>query len=336
MNTSTQQTITQLVVLVGVFLLCFLLPVFSTSAQSQSADTINVKPASQFYEPNSEIEIEVISRLINLNDKQTTWTVNGSVVETGFGIQNITVPTGTQTNPTTVRFEAVLPTEGTVTRTLTLRPVEVDLIWESDQSYTPPFFKGKSLNPGWGEMTVTAVPHIYKPDGSKYSKENLVYRWEYNGIVYGDDSGRGQNSITVNATPRNNRMSVEVEAPNGDIVARDFVNFPRAEPEIMFYQESPNRGVILAQSFNDTVNLTQPGNFAITAQPYYFLAQNSQANNLNYDWTINGSTAEQTPKDSLSLDFDHQSTNEYDISVEVTDSSNLLFPETQENIEITF
>lgn len=335
MHTSTQRTIMQLTVLVSVFLLCFLLPFYSINAQSQSAETINVKPVSQFYEPNSQIEIEVVSRLINLNDKQTTWNVNGNVVETGFGVKSITVPTGTQANPTTVRFKVVLPTEGTITRTLTLRPIEVDLVWESDQSYTPPFFKGKSLNPGWGEMTVTAIPHIYKSDGSKYSKEDLVYRWEYNGIVYGDDSGRGKNSITVNATPRNNRMSVEIEEPNGEIVARDFVNFPRAEPEIVFYEESPNRGVILAQSFSNTVNLSQSSNFAITAQPYYFLAENSQASNLNYNWAINGSTVEQTPKDAINLNMD-QVTNKYNVSVEITDSNNLLFPETQENVEITF
>jgi hypothetical protein len=328
---TTTRLITTLILVVGILSCSH----YVFAQERSDAGTINLRPSTQFYEPNSQVEIEVVSRLINLNNKQITWSVNGDVVEDGFGVKSITVPTGTLTDPTTVSFVADLPEEGRVTRKLTLQPVEVDLVWEADQSYTPPFFQGKSLNPGWGNISVTAIPHIYKSDGTKYPEGDLVYRWEYNGVVYGDDSGRGQNSITVNTTPRNNRLSVEIEAPNGEIVARDFVNIPRSDPQIKFYRQLSNRGTVLSKSLEDSVELDRRDETRITAQPYYYLSESSRGGNLNYNWMINGEQANQNLKDSIVLGEGNQN-DSYNLSLEVTDSSNLLFPATQENLQVRF
>jgi len=319
------------IIISAVFLVA---PIASAQVGSSEAETINVRPASQFYEPNSTVEIEVLSRIINLNDKQITWTVNGNVVQTGFGVQNIEVPTGTAESPNTVTFKAVLPTQGNVTRTLTLRPVEVDLILESDNSYIPPFYEGKALNPGWGTVSVTAIPHVYKPGGQKYDPDSLVYQWEYNGIVYGDDSGRGEDSISIQTTPRDNSMAVEVETPDGDIVARDFINFPRTEPRIVFYEESNSLGTVFNRSLQDSDVLNKETTDGIAAFPYYYLADSSKADNLQYQWTVSGSEVREPVYSKNTLNIENIESQSTDFSLEVSDERQLLFPSYDNSIDV--
>jgi hypothetical protein len=307
-------------------------------AQTQEAptETVNITTESRFYGPDESVTVNLSSNLINLNNAEVTWSEDGEAVASGVGATEATVTTGSVGETTDVSVRAQIPGQGVVTRSLQLTPVDVDLIWEATDSFTPAFYKGKALHPGWGPVKITVIPHIPRNNGSgdQYTANELVYNWEFNNLAYGDDSGRGQNTFTFDSTPRENRVSVEIETPGGEPVAARSVTVPTTEPQITLYPVSSSRGIILSQVFTESDSSTQRS--GISAQPFYYLVDSPQAEKLTYDWRINNQRVEQlSPVNQVSLDNNIFSSGQNSISLEISDNDHLLFPSVSINESIS-
>lgn len=326
MNTLTK---TQTLLLAVLTVCCLGLFAETTNAQTQQAPTesVNITTESRFYGPNESVTVNLSSNLINLTNADITWTQDGETIASGVGTVETSVTTGAVGETTEVGVRAQIPSRGIITRSLELTPVDVDLIWEAVDSFVPAFYQGKALHSGWGPVKVTVIPHIPKNNqsGGRFSANELVYSWKFNNLVYGDDSGRGENTFTFDGTPRSNRVSVEIETPGGEPVAARSVTIPTTEPQINLYPVSETRGVVLPQLLTDTT--TDISGTGISAKPFYYLADAPQNDNLEYDWRINNRTLDR-PADINQVQFrnDLFSSNENSVSLEINDNSHLLFP----------
>jgi hypothetical protein len=323
------------------FLGLFLSPVvilpISVNAQigGQDASTIGITQSPRFPEPNETITISIVSRVINLNNKQTVWEVDGETVSSGTGILEIDTQLGDSGEETKINFRVIVDGE-VIQKNATISPVDVNLVWEAIESYTPPFYKGKALNPGWGQIRITALPHIYQENGQLYDVEDLLYTWEYNGLVYGDDSGRGEDSFVVNTVPRpGNQAQVEIETPGGDVVAKRSVRLPINDPEVVLYAYSLLLGPQTSQALQGTRSLTSSQEVELVAYPYFYLTDTATEEFLKYDWLMNGNSL--TPpeeKNIIRLRRQEGVRGRARVDVSVSDTSSIFSTEsTSVNIE---
>lgn len=323
-TTHTTQTIAFLTLLLGAFF-CF--PQFIDAQQNATTDSINITTESRFHGPNESVTVMLSSTLINLNDAEVTWTKNGQNIVSGTGKTETQVTTGSVGESIEVGVQAQIPGSGSVQRSIEISPVDIDMVWESTDSFVPAFYEGKALHPGWGPVKVTVIPHIPQNNnsGDQYNASDLVYNWQFNNLVYGDDSGRGKNTFMFDGTPRTNRVSVEIETPSGDPVASKTTVIPTVEPQIELYPITRDRGITLAEPLltSSEINLEGEG---VSVQPFYYLAESSQAGNLSYDWLINNQRIENSNKSRLMRSNDILTDGSNDINLEINDTSHLLFP----------
>lgn len=320
---------------IGVFSLISLIFLFPFPAAGQ-VESITISKTPQFPEPHQSVTISLTSRLINLNDKEMIWRQDGEIIKAGAGVDEVTTNVGAAGETTTITLQTNIEGE-VLEKTMKITPTDVDLIWEAEESYTPPFYKGKALHPGWGSVRITAIPHVYQENGELINRDNLVYKWEYNGLVYGDDSGRGQNSFSVEAVPRNdNRVSVRIEKPNGDLVAYKSVTLPVTDPEVVLYQHDPLLGTILSASLGNEYRLNEGNEITVKAVPYFYLETNPTASNLEYNWQMNRESV--TPAESKNVVTFRRPEGvegKANVTLEVDDTAR-LFPSVDTRLEIIF
>lgn len=301
-----------------------------------STDTIALSQSPNYPGPNEDVTISVTSRLINIQNRQIVWEQDGEVIAAGAGVTEITVTTGEADQSSVINFRVII--DGTVVqRELVIRPADVNLIWEAERSYTPPFYQGKSLHPGWGPVKVTAMPQLYRSDGTKYSASELIYTWSYNGLVYGDDSGRGKTSFSVSAVPRQgNAVAVEIETPGGDLISRESITIPIYEPEVVLYPRSALLGTRFETALSGNYRLNNLQEIEITAHPYFFLTDSATDPNLSYNWRMNRETLiPPEQKNTVRLRRPENVSGEADLSVEVDDTSR-IFTEQSSDVTIEF
>lgn len=319
----------------GIFFITLFLFLFPLSAASQT-DSITISKSPRFPEPYQSVTVSLTSRLTNLNDKEIVWRQDGEVIKAEVGGDEVTIDVGAAGETTTVTMQTNAG-GGVVEKTMDITPTDVDLIWEAENSYTPPFYKGKALHSGWGDVRVTAIPHIYDEDGELINRNNLVYKWEYNGLVYGNDSGRGENSFSVKAVPRNNNLvSVRVEKPSGDLVAYKSVTLPLASAELVLYRHDPLLGTDLSKALGDEYKLDEGNEITIKAVPYFYLQNTPASPDLEYDWEMNGDSI--TPaefKDVVTFRRPEGVGGRANVTLEIDDTSR-LFPSVDTRLEIIF
>lgn len=236
-----------------------------------------------------QVDIRLLSRTLNLRGVTIRWLVNGQQVESGVGVTSISL-----TPEATRQFEisAIIGSENDdLEFSKTFTPSEIDMIWEALDSYTPPLFEGKALFSGDGTVRVTANPFIYRPDGTQYSPSNLVYDWEYNGLVYGDRSGFGRSSFEINAGSGRSQVTVEISSRSGQILAKESITFYAQQSNLAIYQFLPLQGVLFNSAVSNEFIMESPEvNFV--AYPLYVDISSVNDRNVTYNWRINNLPAD--------------------------------------------
>lgn len=332
--------VTQIIICFSILVLggIFILHTPETSAQFETTpttDTIFIRQSPLFPSPGESIDISIVSRVINTNDKQITWEQDGRVIASGIGENDTTITVGDSGETTTVTFKMVMDGE-VFELSKDIEVVDVQLVWESISSYTPPFYKGKALHPGWGPVQVTALPDVHREDGSRYNESQLLYTWKYNGLVHGSDSGRGKQSFTVNAVPRRgNTVTVEIKTPEGNRVASESMTFPISQPEVLIYENDPLLGTKFQQEISGDLNLDDE-QIRLTAMPFFFLSDSDTASQLEYNWTMNGRAVSPSERDNiLTLRRQENARGEARVNVEIDDVSR-IFPKQNNRVIIEF
>src|SRR3989344_1441328 len=87
----------------------------------------------------------------------------------------------------------------------------VDLLWQGE-TYTPPFFEGRSLWSNQSRVTIVAVPQ------GLGNASALNYRWTKNDTVLGSLSGVGKSLLSLKDTILSKPQTIKVEVVSGERV----------------------------------------------------------------------------------------------------------------------
>ncbi len=238
---------------------------------------------------NQNVSASLSSFDTDLNAATITWQVNGKTIQSGKGIKKASFKTGNINTSTKIDIQIVTQQGEKITKSYSIKPTEVDLLWQAD-GYTPPFYKGKTMFVHQNKITFIAIPHILNSSGKEISPTNLIYKWTRNGVVMEDSSGYGKNTFTMTGSLISRQLDVTVDVTSPDTGAVGFAETlvtPR-DPEIYLYEKSPLYGVLFEKALTQTVQLTGK-EMGVVAVPLFFGTTYAENPSLSYNWGINGS-----------------------------------------------
>lgn len=249
------------------------------------SNELNVEIIPTYPSPNEIVFINLTLYTDDLNSADISWYQNGKNVLSGKGETKYNFKTGNIGEETKIDIVIKLLSGSSFTKSFTLTPAGVDLVWEAE-SYVPPFYKGKALHSRQGVIKIVATPDFVK-NGKRILPQNLVYEWSNDVEAYQSQSGYGKNVIVLNGSilGKNESIEVLVKDPINNLVAQKFIDISPVNTEIIFYENSPYYGHIFDSAVTNTFNL-KTEEIEVLATPYYFTKSDNGL--LKYEWRLNG------------------------------------------------
>ena len=284
-------------------LLVIICPLFS-SAQTVSslAGQIEITITPENPEPLQMVAASLQSFSYDLDRSKITWLVDGVEKKTDMGLKEFSTLAGKNGQKTTVKAR-IQVTDGLKEVEISFTPSVVDLVYEA-RSYTPPFYKGRALNPKQGLVVVTAIPELIKSTGEKILSQNIVYTWKKNGEAQAYASGVAKNTFSFSGTVpiRDNSVEVTVSSLIGNLTASKKINISAIDPKIVFYEDSPIYGVMFNKAIINTVKLVSD-EFKVKTFPYFMSVGYAQSPDLKYKWVVNSNPVQNLEEDSTAMIF---------------------------------
>ncbi|MBC8464917.1 MAG: hypothetical protein H8D63_00880 [Parcubacteria group bacterium] len=305
----------------------------------ESYVSVDVEPA--YPAAGEMITVSVSSFAFDMNRAYVTWYENGAYRSEGTGLNTFSTEAGNTGITMTISATIVSPDNETITKTVRFTPGGgVDLLWEAIDAYTPPFYRGKALPASQAHVKVIAVPHLTTGNGTKLDADTITYTWQRNGF-YRDtksQSGYGRSTLLLmkDILLPNETVSVTATSPGGSLSARESINLPEVDPEIIFYEEHPTLGVRFNEALVNGI-LLRERETVIRAEPYFFSTDNHNRSSLSYDWSVGGrhvSSHWNNPGD-LAIDVPEGTTGNTALSLSVTYTDRML-QSLKETLSITF
>lgn len=278
-----------------VFLFVFLFSV-PESAFMQSTNlgltsgSIQIQMTPSNPRPGQTVTLSLNTFSIDVERSNISWYENGSLVSSGLGVTSFSSTAGNIGSTKTVRVVVQQTGTSPIEKTVSIRPADILLLWQAD-SYTPPFYKGKALHATEGNITVFALPDIIE-NGTRVSKNALIFTWEKDGVVLGSKSGVGRDTLFVEGSilTRPVTISVEVETVSGNTKAKRSIEIPITGPSVALYEHHPTLGVLFNRALSETTQLHSEET-VIEAFPYFFSSDN-RSPELSYEWRLGGKLVE--------------------------------------------
>lgn len=319
-----------MILLVAVF------PLFSFGQTSTSGNFLEMILSPKNPEPLQNVKVTLQSYYYDLDRSKITWLVNGIQKKTETGLKEFTTQAGKNGQKTIVTARVETPVDGIKETEISFIPSVVDLIYESF-AYTPPFYKGRALNPNQGVVLVNAIPELVKSTGEKISSKNIIYSWKKDGKVQQSASGIGKSTFIFNGTVPIRDVLVEVTASSieGDIQATKQVNITNFSPKIIFYENNPVYGLMMNRAITNPVKMLTD-EFSVLAVPYFFSVGYATTPDLDYAWTMNGQTVgNQDPKNSFTTRIEKAGAGTASIGLKVSNAVR-IFQFVDNNYTINF
>ncbi len=254
--------------------------------------TVNLSPANPG--PNQNVNVSIVSYITNLDKANIVWRVDGVVKKSGRGEKNLSFQTK-ESAQTTIDISIQTAEGASLQKSVSVRPVAVDLIWQSD-GFVPPFYKGKALFTHQNKVTFVAIPHITSGSGEIPAK-NLVYKWKNNGSVIESASGYGKNTYTMTGSliSRDINVSVEVTSVSTNTVGVGKITLSPAEPSVILYKKDPLYGIQYQKALSNTVEIKGDKEIAVVGAPFFFGVTSPYMEDLLFDWRINNQPIDSDP-----------------------------------------
>jgi len=271
------------------FLLLFLaIPVGATlTSPVSSGYDLELKLDPEYPSANQTVSVKVELYGLAIEKYEILWSIDGVLKKRGIGQKEFFFQTGNWGENIILTVQINTPNNGQLQKQLQITPTEVDLIWEAN-TYTPPFYKGKALNSSKAIVNVTVLPNFIDKNGQKIPNEKLIYNWQEDWKVKGNQSGYGKSTFSLEGpqTNRSKSIKVTVTSLDGALKAEKSISFRAISPEIVFYKQDPLLGVLYNTAIKGEYNFGENEEIKIMASPFFFSPQNE----INYNWTMNGQT----------------------------------------------
>ncbi|HSE56505.1 MAG TPA: hypothetical protein VLB02_00220, partial [Candidatus Paceibacterota bacterium] len=235
--------------------------------------------------PFEQVTATLRSYTIDIDQVVVTWTYSGAVVTSGRGIKSVTVEAGPLGSKRIL--EATIRTnEGSVVHiSTTLVPASTDLLWESIDAYTPPFYKGKPLPASEGLIRVSAFPE------RAALARTFSYSWSKDGTVIDTSSGYGKIGFIYKNSYLNSSDAIDVGIRRTDgTVQSGRIQVPTAQPFFVFYRKAggfTDYATAIGASYR-----MQDQTETFVAEPFSFSALKPITQVLTLQWSLGGEAVE--------------------------------------------
>lgn len=250
------------------------------------------------------IHLKAESPLFDLAKSSLTWRIDGQVVAQGTGISETDYTVSSSATSIEVSLSVDDPAWGSASSVLTITPLELDIIFDAP-TYVPPFYRGRALPSGGGNIRLQAIARFPGSRGP-LSENTITYTWRRNNRILTSASGLGKSSITVEApTPGDtDTFSVRASANDDTLSATASVTIPSSEPVLMLYEDQPLFGILFHSAIPKEIPAR--GDITVAAIPYFATSQRLDDPSLKYAWRINeqNATASSTKKNEITLRSD--------------------------------
>lgn len=288
----------------AIFLLIFVVTLgLYTPAHAQLSDltqsSVEVSLIPENPKAGETVQASIVSYLTDLDSASVVWQVNGKIIKSGIGVKMVNVTVGNIGDTTNITILIKTKEGDSITKTVSLTPASVDLMWQSD-GYTPPFYRGKTMFGHQNTITFIAIPHM--SSAGEVNPQSYIYKWTQNGKALQDSSGYGKNTLTVTGSiiSRPLKIEVEVSTPSSYATAYGYINVTPTDPFVLLYNKSPLYGIEFQKAIQGYVNMTEP-EITVVATPMFFGIKNLTSPEISYAWSINGSSINNSLRDYMQV-----------------------------------
>jgi hypothetical protein len=271
-----------------------LLPSFVYAVSSDLV--INLDPGTPA--PYEKVTLSLVSYSLDIDNSLIVWTASGKKIYQGIGAKTFSVQAGGVGQDIPVTVTVTSPT-GKVTASINITPQSVDLVWETPESYVPPFYEGKSL-PGEGaDVRVTALPSI-SVNGKQFAASNLSYSWYVNDELIGSASGQGRQTAILGLDYLSTKtdIKVSVRAVGGQEASKTITIYPHKVLPLLYTYDD-----VLGTNFSQQIvrRLETAKDITISLVPFFLSARKGLEQTANYSWILGGQSVTPPEKTLLAL-----------------------------------
>ncbi len=269
--------------LTPIIVLLLAIPVY---AQVDLGDSLFLTVSPSYPKPNEAVTLTVQNPLVELSGRVITWKNNGTVVLQGEGEINYktVAPNSGEKMDMSVTVEGIAET-----KTLTIAPYSVDLMWESD-SNTPGLYRGRHLPSLGSNISFQALPHLFQK-GVELPAAQLNFTWTQDGSIIA--TGKGRSSITVPIRSLQNSTTITVNVTSSDktIGAERTHTITVTTPPVRLYIDHPLYGTMYHNALTSKTYVSDVET-SFAAIPYFAKAVSPNDPQFSYVWRVNRTTIE--------------------------------------------
>lgn len=313
--------------LFSLFIASFLLP-FTVFAQAEAS--LSLTPENPV--PNEDVVVTLVSYSFDVNVAMITWSVNGKTLLSGLGKKSITLPVGEVGQDIPLTVQATTADGSSVAQRITISPQSIDLIYESIESYVPPFYPGRSLAAEGSNVRIVALPTVAE-FGKKVPDANLSYSWYVNDEYKSGSSGVGKSSfvIPLDYLSDSTYVRVLVRSPLGNTAEKSISVYPHKVMPLLYKYDSL-LGVDLSRTFEKRLELSKE--ITLSLEPF-FLSTRKMESTASYEWYLDGLPVTPEEKTFLSLRPKENSYGSRTLTLTVAQAKRKL-QEAQNSLEVVF
>jgi hypothetical protein len=198
----------------------------------------------------------------------------------------------------------------------TTRAQEVDLLWQGE-TYTSPFYKGRSLWSDQARVNLVAIPHGLGNSAS------LDYKWTKNGTILGNINGVGKNTLVFSGSviSRPQTVKVDILSSQKTVLASASVTLVPASPILAIYENNPLYGFMFHKETGGGHEIKEK-EVTFTAFPFFFSAPSRANVDLTYEWRTNAGGIEN--KNSVTYRAPDDTVGKSDVRVNIRSTEKIL------------
>ncbi len=307
---------------------------FAAGVSTRDAVSVSVTP--EFPRFGDTVTITLSSYGADLTRASMLWKEGTTTKLSGVGKTKYTTTTPATSGTKIVTVDITFLSGQLITKTISINPTEVDLLVESIDGYTPPFYRGRSLPAKESLVKVSAIPQISGITDSK----NAVYTWKQNFKARPDFSGFGKRYFVYKNAylNQNDTISVTASTSTGTSAAEASKTINLYEPKVLLYEDHPSQGLLLNKALTNAYALEE-SEATFVAFPYFSTPRiygNPLADNLVYTWQINGTDTTPTEKNRITLRKPEGTSGTATLQVGVENTASNFQPDTETKTTISF
>ncbi len=303
-------------------------PMYAFAALDVSVSMSPTNPA-----PYQETTITLTSASFDVNGAMITWKSGGTTLLSGLGAKKVTVTAGASGQEIPISYTVITVDGGGASGSFIVSSQTVELLYESRESFVPPFYQGRSLPSEGAVVRVTALPSLSE-GGVRIQASSLAYSWYLNGEFLENASGVGRSvaTIALDYLSDSNDVRVVVRSPRGSVAEKRTSISPHAVMPLL-YSYDEVLGTNLTKTFWRRLETSK--DITLSLVPFYFSSNNEFENTASYSWYLDGLPVTPMEKTLLSLRPRENSVGIRTLSVMVESAKRKLQKATNE-IEVIF